>query len=139
MTTPLSAGLAHLTELPLPSFLPFLSRLPQAFSLSPFEPEELRSSKQEWSSRPLGLVEVPGLCGRMPWQVQDSLLENNREFLLPISSGGQTALVKTLLWFDYRLFLRWGLQRNWLLFGFRFHHSSSLRKPAEKEAKEMLS
>jgi hypothetical protein len=75
----------------------------------------------------------------MPWQVQDSLLENNREFLLPISSGGQTALVKTLLWFDYRLFLRWGLQRNWLLFGFRFHHSSSLRKPAEKEAKEMLS
>ena len=74
----------------------------------------------ELQTATVGLVEVPGLRGRMPWQVSDGLLEINREFLSPVSSGGQTALVKTLLWFDYRLFLRWGLQRNWLLSGFRF-------------------
>jgi len=30
--------------------------------------------------------------GRMPWQVQDGLLEINREILWQISSGGQTAI-----------------------------------------------
>ena len=43
-----------------------------------------------WSSRPLGLVEIPGLRGRMPWQVSDSLLNSTRGFLSPVA-GGQTS------------------------------------------------
>ena len=100
---------------------------------------EEHCSSREWSSRPLGLVEIPGTVAECRGRFRMVYWKSTGK-----SYGRFPAVVRPLFsqniaLFDYRLFLRWGLQRNWLLFGFRFHHSSSLRKPAEKEAREMLS
>ena len=64
--------------------------LPSSFWYQGSQPEKLRFSR-EWSSRPLGPVEIPGTVAECR-QVQDGLLEINREILWQISSGGQTAI-----------------------------------------------